>query len=79
MCTSIPALKRVLFSSSRRDSKLYVYIWRHSKFTEDVNWNKQKLCYCQSKDFSGKSDSVRYLKVLRTMSNEMAILILILS
>ena len=27
-------------------------IWRHSKFTEDTNWNKQKWCYCQSNNYN---------------------------
>ena len=29
----------------------------HSKFTEDVNWNKEKWYYCHSKNVSGASDT----------------------
>ena len=37
----------------------------YSKFTHDASKNKQKFCYCQSKTFSGTSDTVRQLKTFR--------------
>ena len=46
--------------------------------TDDVIKNKQKWCYCQSKVFSGTSDTIRYLKTFKMISNEMPILLLIL-
>ena len=41
------------------------------------NWNKQKWCYCQSKNFSGISNTTRHLKTFRIISNEMPDLLLI--
>ena len=55
-----------------------MHIWKHSKLREDANWYKQNWCYCQSKTFSGKSDTVRYLKIFRIISNEASFLVLIL-
>ena len=34
-----------------------VHIWQHSKFLENVNWNKQNWRYSQNKDFSGINDT----------------------
>ena len=48
----------------------------HGKFTGDTNWNKQKWCYCQSKNFSGTSDTVRYLKTCRIISSKMPVLLI---
>ena len=39
--------------------------------------NKRKWCFCQSKNFSAKSDNVRHLKIFRVISNEMPISVLI--
>ena len=59
--------------------KLNVRTCHHSKFTEDVNCNKQKWCYCQSKSFSGTSgDTERHLKTSRIIFNEMSVLLVIL-
>ena len=46
-----------------------VHIWRHSKLRQNTNWNKQNWCYCQSKNFSGTSDTVRRLKIFGKISN----------
>ena len=54
----------------------YVHIWHHSKFAEDANRNKQKLCYCQSNNFSGTNDTVKHFKTFRIISNEKPILLL---
>ena len=55
-----------------------VHSWHYSKFTEDANTNKQKWCYCQSKNFSGKSDTRKHLKTFRIISNKMPVLLLVL-
>ena len=60
------------------EAKVTIHTWHHRKFTEDANQNKQKWCYCQSKNFRGASDNVRYLKTFRIISNDMLVLLLIL-
>ena len=45
------------------------------KLREDTNCNKQKWCHCQSKNFSGKRDTVKRLKTGRLISNKMPILL----
>ena len=56
-----------------------VHIWRQSKFNEEINcFKKQDWSYCQSKNFSGTSDTVRHLKIFEIISNEMSISLLIL-
>ena len=51
-----------------------VHIWHQSKFTEDANWNKQKWCYSQSKNFSRASDIVIHLRTFRVIFNGMPVL-----
>ena len=41
------------------------HLTTYSKFTHDASKNKQKFCYCQSKNFSGTSDTVRQLKTFK--------------
>ena len=48
------------------------------KWTENANWNKQKWCYCQSKNFNATSDTLRNLKTFRIITNEMPVLPLLL-
>ena len=64
------------------------FSWGHSKIytlgtiansqTQGTNWNKQKWCFCQSKNFSKTRDTIRHLKTFRIISNEMPALLLIL-
>ena len=55
-----------------------LFFRQHSKFTENVNTYKQNWCYCQSKNFSGTSETAEWqLKVFRTIFNEMPISLLI--
>ena len=54
MCTSAEECT----SSSWRDSKIYTS-GRIANSSEDTKWNKQNLCCCRSKNFSGASHSVR--------------------
>ena len=39
---------------------------------------QKKWCYCQSKNFSGTSDTISNLKTFKIISNEMPVLLLIL-
>ena len=57
-----------------------IHSWHHSKFTDrqSTNWNKQKYCCCQSKNFSRARDTIKHLKTFRVISNEMPVLLLIL-
>ena len=57
---------------------MYIHIWHHSKFTEDASRNGEKRCFCQNENFSGTSDTVRQVKALRIISNEILALLPIL-
>ena len=42
-----------------------VYTCSLRNFTEDVNWNKEKQSYCQIKNFSGTTDTIRQFKDIK--------------
>ena len=76
MCTFAPSGRIVYLFLMRGQQN--VHTRHHSKFTEDANKNKQKWRYCQSKNFSGTSDTIKHLKTFRIISNEIPVLLLIL-
>ena len=55
-------------------------LWLHGKSTDrqGTNWNRQKWCCCQSKNFIRTRDTIRHLQTFRVISNEMPVLLLIL-
>ena len=56
MCTFVLS-ERIVYLFFMRGQQ-NVHTRHHSKFTEDANKNKQKWRYCQSKNFSGTSDTI---------------------
>ena len=65
-------------SSSWGHSEIYTPGTIANSDRQCANWNKQKWCFCQSKNFSRTRDTIRHLKIFRVISNEMPVLHLIL-
>ena len=59
------------FTSYFRESN--VHNLHHSKFTEDVNWNKGKWYYCHSKNVSGASDSMESVRIRSYFSPHLSV------
>ena len=71
-------LLNVLFR--KKSVPLTRHSWHHSKLTDrqGTDWNKQKWCCCQCKNFSRTRDTIRHLKTFIVISSEMPVLLLIL-
>ena len=73
-----------------KEEKCTFSSWGHSKmYTPDtiaylqtegspIKMNKN-CCCCQSKNLSGTADTIKHLKTFRVISNEMLVLLLILT
>ena len=77
MCTSVP-LGEQCISSYWENNKMYISSTIANSQKMCTFWNEQRLCYWQSNNFSGASDTVRHLKTFTIISNEKSILLLIL-
>ena len=78
MCISVPSGRRVyLFFLVAQQN---MHSWHHGKIKDrqGTNWNRQKWCCCQSKNFIRTRDAIRHLQTFRVISNEMPVLVLIL-
>ena len=74
-CVHVSPQEEECTSSSWGDGKICTCgsIVSQHKFTEHANWNKQNWCYCQNKNFSGTSDTIKHWKTFRIISNEIPI------
>ena len=65
-------------SSSLGHNKIYTLSIIKNSQTDRASTEIKKWCCCQGKNFSRTRDTMRHLKTFRVISNEMAVLLLIL-